>query len=67
MSKSEKGVRQQLLEARANVQRQIDTLQAGPLVNPRGGGLPFEPAIAELMATLKEIDDSLAGLGKDET
>lgn len=66
MSKSAKSDRQQLLEARADIERQIEILQGGPLVPARGGGPQFEPAIAELTATLKEIEDSLAALGGDE-
>lgn len=65
MSKSEKTLRQQLLEARANVLRQIEILQAGPLA-VKGGGPDFNSVLAALTATLKEIDDSLAGLGEDD-
>jgi hypothetical protein len=66
MPKSDKSLRQQLLDARADVKRQIEILQSGPLVNARGGGPDFEPAIAGLTATLKEIEDSLAELGEDD-
>jgi hypothetical protein len=66
MSKSEKSDRQQLLEARAEIERQIEILQGGPLVIARGGSTQFEPVIAELTATLKEIEDSLAALEEDD-
>jgi hypothetical protein len=66
MPKPEKSLRQQLLDARSDVKRQIEILQSGPLVNARGGGPDFKPAIASLTATLKEIDNSLADLGENE-
>jgi hypothetical protein len=63
MSRPEKSDREQLLEARADILRQIEILQAGPSFNYRGGGNPqFEPVIADLTATLKEIDENLADL-----
>jgi hypothetical protein len=66
MSKPEKSLRQQLLDARADIERQIEILQAGPSFSYRGGGNPqFEPVIADLTATLKEIEDSLAELGEN--
>jgi hypothetical protein len=65
MSNPEKSVRRQLLEARADIQRQIEILSA-PLVNYRGGGPPNDMLIADLTATLKEIEDSLAELGADD-
>jgi hypothetical protein len=66
MPKPEKSLRQQLLDARADVKRRIEILQTGPLVNARRGGPDFEPVIASLTATLKEIEDSLADLGEDD-
>jgi hypothetical protein len=63
MSKPEKSIRLQLLEARAEIQRQIEILSS-----PTRGGGPSQNSklIADLTATLKEIEDSLAGLGSDD-
>jgi hypothetical protein len=67
MSRSpEKSIRQQLQEAQANVQRQIEILQSGPLVNYRGGVPRTDAMLADLKATLKEIENSLVSLGKDD-
>ncbi len=63
MVKSEKSLRQQLLEARADIQRQIEILEVGPIINARGGGPRFEPVISELTTALKEIEDRLADIG----
>jgi hypothetical protein len=60
----EKSVREQLLEARANIQRQIDILRTGQVVDYREG--PPQALIADLMATLREIDDNLADLGQSD-
>jgi hypothetical protein len=62
MVKSEKSLCQQPVEARTDIQRQLEILQAGPIINARGGGPRFEPVISELAATLKEIEDRLADL-----
>jgi hypothetical protein len=67
MSKSEKSLRQELLEARAKLRRQIEILQGVPLYDRGSGEYMQAPAqIAELTATLQEIEDSLAELGDDE-
>ena len=66
MSKHENPVRQQLMEARADIQRQIEFLQSGPLMPGHGGGPHFEPAIAKLTATLREIEDCLAEIPGDD-
>jgi hypothetical protein len=60
---NEQSVRQQLLQARADVQRQIEVLQSGPLINYRGGAPQTDTVIAKLTMTLQEIEDSLAALG----
>jgi hypothetical protein len=65
MSKSEKSLREQLLDARSNLQRQIEILEAGPLIG-QGRGPDFEDAKAKLEATLEEIEGSLAQLKTDE-
>jgi hypothetical protein len=67
MSKPEKSAREQLLEARADIERQIEILQAGPSFNYRGGNPQFESVILDLTATLKEIENSLADLGENDT
>ena len=63
MSKLEKTLREQLLEQRAAINRQIEILQAGPLVNARGGGPDFESVIAELTVALENIEKELGELG----
>ena len=70
MVESKESLRQQLREARAKVQQQIDRLRASP--DPLAGidRAPFgagdtgfdRELIARLTKTLREIDDSLAGL-----
>lgn len=70
MEPSTESLRQQLLAARDNVQRQIDRLRAPP--DPLAGieRAPFgagdvgfdKELIAKLTETLREIDESLAGL-----
>jgi hypothetical protein len=66
MVKSEKSLRQQLVEARTDIQRQLEILQVGPIINARGGGPRFEPVISELEATLKEIEGRLADIMADD-
>jgi hypothetical protein len=51
------------LEARADVQRQIEILESS--IQRRNGELMFGPLITDLTATLKEIEDSLADLEHD--
>ena len=64
MSESEKSLRQELLEARANVQRQIEILRGVPEYERSGAPWMQAPTqVAELRATLKEIEDALADLG----
>jgi hypothetical protein len=67
MSDTEKSLRQELLEARAKLRRQIEILQQIPLYDRGSGQYMQAPAqIAELTATLQEIEDSLTQLGEDE-
>jgi hypothetical protein len=66
MMKEEKPGRQQLMEARADIQRQIEILQLGPVIRGHGGGPEFDSVIVTLTATLKEIEDSLAELRADD-
>jgi hypothetical protein len=70
MSKPEKSLRDELLAARSNVLRQIEILQAGPVIKARGQGPDFDPifdpVLAELAATLKQIEDGLANLEDDD-
>jgi hypothetical protein len=69
MSKSEKTLRQQLLEARQNLLRQIDICSNNPVSNfwtAQAGEAPAPTPVADLMATLKKIEDALADLDKDE-
>ncbi|MDP2332688.1 MAG: hypothetical protein Q8M19_18530 [Reyranella sp.] len=72
MPRKEPSLRQQLMEARANIQRQIDLLRNIPKpfpitddsVNFIGDNCHL---ITMLKETLKEIEDSLARLGSDDT
>jgi hypothetical protein len=71
MPHPEPSLRQQLMEARANVQRQIVLLREKPYPFPvTDDGVNFigenSHLIDTLKATLKEIEDSLAALGSDE-
>jgi hypothetical protein len=69
MSKPEKPLRQELLEARNTLLRQISICQNNPVSNfwtAGGGEAPAPTPVAELEATLKEIDDALANLGDDD-
>jgi hypothetical protein len=69
MERREPDLRQQLMEARANVRRQIYRLQVrhdpfkpeGPKKTADNDAL-----IARLTNVLREIDDSLAGLGSGD-
>ena len=69
MPKPEKAIRQELLEARANVLRQIEICQANPVSNGWAAGAGAAPAptpVADLTKTLNEIEDALDDLGKDD-
>jgi hypothetical protein len=69
MSKPEKTLRQELLEARARLLRQISICANNPVSNfytAGGGEAPAPTPVADLEATLKEIEDALAGLGEDD-
>ena len=71
MPRQEPSLRQQLMEARANVQRQIVLLRDKPYPFPvTDDGVNFigenSHLIDTLKATLKEIEDSLAALGSDD-
>lgn len=63
MPNPKKSLRAQLLEQRAEIKRQVEILQAGPLVSARGGGPDFETVIAELTAALEDIESRLDELG----
>ena len=71
MPRQEPSLRQQLMEARANVQRQIVLLRDKPYPFPvTDDGVNFigenGHLIATLKQTLREIEDSLAALGSDD-
>ncbi|MGA7432808.1 MAG: hypothetical protein WBQ24_00590 [Xanthobacteraceae bacterium] len=69
MSKLEKPLRQELLEARATILRQIEICANNPPSNfhtAGGGEAPAPTPVADLEATLKEIDDAIANLGDDD-
>jgi hypothetical protein len=68
MSKPEKNLRQELMEARARVLQQIEICANNPPSNfatAGGGEAPAPTPIADLEATLKEIDDAIANLAHD--
>ena len=72
MPPPEPSLRQQLLEARANIQRQIVLLRDKPYPFPvTDDGVNFigesDHLIVTLKATLQEIEDSLAALGAGDT
>lgn len=79
MPRAEPGLRQELLEAREKVLRQIERLEARPY--PMMSGAGFEGAvglrtngvmvdnralIAKLGETLRQLDDCLARLGPED-
>lgn len=67
MTRSTPNLRQQLVEARNDVLRQIEILQAGPASLGRGGEfIDNTSLIANLSNTLHEIEDGLAGLESDD-
>jgi hypothetical protein len=71
MQRQEPSLRQQLMDARANVQRQIVLLRDKPYPFPvTDDGVNFigesSHLIDTLKATLREIEDSLAALGSDD-
>ena len=71
MPRQEPSLRQQLMDARTNVQRQIDLLRLKPYPFPvTDDGVNFigenGHLIATLKQTLREIEDSLAALGADD-
>jgi hypothetical protein len=71
MPRQEPSLRQQLMEARANIRRQIDRLRDKPSAFPvTDDGVNFigenNHLIVALQGTLREIEDSLAALGSDD-
>jgi hypothetical protein len=71
MPRPEPSLRQQLIEARTKVRRQIDRLRDWPypaaaMFGSSVGTIDNRALIAKLTETLREIDDSLAGLGPDD-
>ncbi len=64
MQKFKKSLRQQLLEARNVVQRQIEILSTGR--NYRGGETQSDAVTKKLTATLRQIEDSLTDLGQSD-
>jgi hypothetical protein len=60
----EKPIREQLIEARESLRRQIEILQAGPASIGKGGEfIDNTDMIAELSGTLREIEQALADGG----
>ncbi|MFL5295921.1 MAG: hypothetical protein ACJ798_06015 [Phenylobacterium sp.] len=64
---SDEGLRQELLAARANVERQIEILMAGPASLGKGGAfIDNSSAVDALRETLSELDEGLANLGSTD-
>jgi hypothetical protein len=70
MRRAEPTFRQELMDARANLQRQIDVLRGWPHLEGDGdkpsGGLTYSDnsaLIAQLTEMLREIEEALAALG----
>ena len=62
MSRSEPSLKQQLLEARAKLERQVEIMELG------GVRFGYQPGLKEkLLEELQEVEDALARLGPDET
>jgi hypothetical protein len=57
MSQSEKPIREQLMEARDKVRRELEILEAPSSI---GGGADNRSVIAELRAELHELEEALA-------
>jgi hypothetical protein len=67
MSRTEPSRRQQLLDARTNICRQIETLEGGPTASDQGCEfIEAEIAISDLKRSLREIEDSLVNLGLED-
>ena len=61
----DKSLKEQLIEARSKIQREIDVLRTPSLVGL--GSRPDKSATIEMLkARLREIDEALAGLGGDD-
>jgi hypothetical protein len=61
----EKPLKEQLIEARAKILREIDILRTPSLIGL--GSRPDKAATIEMLkARLQEIDEALAGLGDDD-
>ncbi len=59
--RKQKSLRQELTEARDNVQRQLDILAGGPTAN-----YGWQPGMADkLRTTLADLDNQIAELGPD--
>ena len=63
----EGSVRQRLLDARADIHKRIEALQASPVLNYRGGIPQPDLLIEELVKKLDEINRALATLGPDDS
>jgi hypothetical protein len=69
MSEPEKSLRREILQARTKMLRQIEICANNPVSNfwtAQAGEAPAPTPVADLEATLKEIDDAIANLGDDD-
>ena len=66
MAKQEIPSRQQLIEARADIQRQIELLKSGPLMSGHGEAPQLDPVIVKLTATLRENEDRIAEISAND-
>jgi hypothetical protein len=62
----ERPLREQLLEARADVRRQLETLQTGAKTPLPGGRLGYPSQVAILTETLERIEAAIASVENDE-
>jgi hypothetical protein len=62
----ERPLRQQLFQARGEIQREIDDLRTPAMIGYAFLPNPKKVLIETLKAKLKEIDEALDGLGQDD-
>ena len=62
----ERSLRQQLIEARGEIQREIDDLRTPAMIGYGFLPNPKKALIETLKAKLKEIDEALDRLGQDD-
>jgi hypothetical protein len=61
-----KPLREQLIQARAKIQREIDILRTPAIIGFPNAPNPKKTLIEKLKTELQELDEALAGLGSDD-